>query len=83
MTSRRVCMLIAGMVCLTATACLVMASAVWAVGNRASLATRCRHSSLRIPSGVSVMATASQHGMRDKREQRQDMGGKWKHVDKP
>jgi hypothetical protein len=29
------------------------------------------------------MATASQHGMRDKREQRQDMGGKWKHVDKP
>jgi hypothetical protein len=38
---------------------------------------------LGMPTGVPMMATAPQYGMRDKREQRQDMSGKWRHEDQP
>lgn len=72
--------IIAGMVSRAATACFAVTSAVCGTGHSPRLGARCARVR-RTFGNVSVMATASQHGMRDEREQRQDMSSGCEHVD--
>ena len=65
---------------LAATTSLDVASPIRPLGHRTSLTADGRGPHLRVPGGMSMMATTSQHRMRDKREQRQDMSGQLKHV---
>lgn len=76
-------MSLVGIVGVVAAAGLVCARIVRVVGKTGSATAGRQHSRLGMPRGVSMMATAAQHGMRDESEQRQDMGGRWKHVDQP